>query len=70
MTLKNLRGLQQYAKERQPRQSKEMCLRCGRGVPPRRRDTGYCSNKCEGAQIRDDRESSTMEDEIVAGGEE
>jgi endogenous inhibitor of DNA gyrase (YacG/DUF329 family) len=37
------------------------CQRCGRGIPPRRGGTPYCSDKCEVAQGAEDRWSAENE---------
>ena len=39
----------------------ELCQRCGRLVPARRRDTGFCTDRCAREQERDDRESMRLE---------
>jgi hypothetical protein len=48
--------------ERQP------CQWCGRGIPPRRRDTGFCKRACERDQHRADVASAASEREYVTSG--
>lgn len=48
---------------------RQECQECGRGIPPRRRDTGFCSSKCEVAQRKADEASAASEREYLEGVE-
>lgn len=40
---------------------RQECGRCGRGIPPRRHDTGFCSDRCARRQRDEDRDSAESE---------
>lgn len=44
-----------------PKAEREECYQCGRKVPPRLANTGYCSVKCAKRQVLDDEASAALE---------
>jgi hypothetical protein len=48
---------------RREKEDQELCQRCGFPVPPRLRDTGFCTKRCMRDQARADEDS--MESELA-----